>query len=130
MLDHDARCVCVERVADCLHLRQNHAPLRRGFVNRRDQYDQRVRADEVFQQLPAVFFWRERAEAVFERLDALSGLRADAQDAHGARWHLVCLVENDQMRNLLFAEQRQKLRIEIVHTLCAVDDENGNVGLV
>ena len=34
------------------------------------------------------------------------------------------------MRNLLFAEQRQKLRIEIVHTLCAVDDENGNVGLV
>ena len=130
LLDHNAARVAVEHVADRLHLRQDHAPFWSGFVDGRDEHDEPVGAYEVGKKLSSAILRSQRAEALLELENPLARHGTDAQDIRRSLFKKVFLVKRHNVRNVLFAEEREKLSVVFLQTLRPVNHQNGHVRFV
>ena len=128
-----AGCARVENVADRLHLRQDHAALRRGFVDRRDEHDVVARLEQVAEdRFLSGAGLRERRDAFLECADVLAGQRADGDFVFtGRRDRLqIRLVVDREERHAFFPEERAERFVLLRLARRAVHDEHGDVGLV
>ena len=130
----------VQKLAEHLLLGEDDPPLRRGRVDRDDEHDGVAGLDEVFQDVLFLFRAGEFPEELFQRVDAVPGLRGDRQDrgalrqtvgrvGGGAAGQEVGLVERDHARRLLLGKEVEEFPVGFLKTDRGVRDEDRDIRL-